>query len=405
MTALITVGLSAVAFGRNNTVPVFDPVSGNITQIYRPNFAKVDDAVFTLAGNTRTVSFTMGANIPSMSVDGMLFKSYINDGTILVYTHGAANIPNVPMSGGQVRLLRMSDLQPLATGTAIINGNMVTVVTTTLTAAPAESIPAKGLRLEWVEAAFADQAALNSLGAKVLEDQPKSFHWLEPQPAMWSSLYLFAGVAFSAQAPPADVAHFDQVKGQSPYSSLRDLKRKTRVPDNAKLREVSIVRRSGRPYLNIKMVSNAPIPKDQHVSIEMFLSRQSDPQGPQGALLIHLSGKPFQPDLEGKIRNGSALVWTEQYGLKRLQFPQDGSLFSVRLPDEGKDRWLLYSGFSRWIPNSSKHKHRPQSDDDLYSSVSAWNRPNGPVCSVAPSFEGMAQDDLPKLPKLSKLKP
>lgn len=61
------------------------------------------------------------------------------------------------------------------------------------------------------------------------------------------------------------------------------------MPDNAKLREVSLTRRGGKSFLNIVMASNMPIPKDQHVSVEVILAQKSDPDGLSGAMHLILS--------------------------------------------------------------------------------------------------------------------
>ncbi len=171
-------------------MPAFDPLAETVFHVPYPEFTHFTSASAAFAGKTRTVTMQMAADVAAPAGSAGLWKAYFNDGTILVYCHGAAEIPNIPIAPGQVKLLRGSDLQPLATGSATVSGSTVTLTVTTLQLAPGGPVPAGGIGLEWCETKYLDAATISLKGMAALDLVPGSYFWLAAAPASWFSLSL-----------------------------------------------------------------------------------------------------------------------------------------------------------------------------------------------------------------------
>lgn len=173
------------------TVPGFDPVSESVFHVPHPEFLNFATASASFMGKSRTVTMVMDAAVNAPPGAAALWKAYFNDGTILVYCHGEAEVPNIPILPGQVKLLRGSDLLPLATGSASVNGDTVVLTVTTLQLNPGGLPPGGSVGLEWCETKYLDAASLLACGLSALDRLPGSFFWLASAPGSWFSQGLY----------------------------------------------------------------------------------------------------------------------------------------------------------------------------------------------------------------------
>jgi hypothetical protein len=174
-------------------VPGFDPVAESTFQVPHPEFLNFTTVSSAFMGKTRSVTMQMDAAVNAPTGSAALWKAYFNDGTILVYCHGAAEIPNIPMSPGQVKLLRGTDLQPLATGSATVSGSTVTLSVTTLQLNPGGLPPGGSAGLDWCETKYLDAATIANYGMSALDRVLGSYFWLGAAPGSWFSHGLFDG--------------------------------------------------------------------------------------------------------------------------------------------------------------------------------------------------------------------
>ncbi|RMG24596.1 MAG: hypothetical protein D6724_05725 [Armatimonadetes bacterium] len=173
-------------------VPVFLPKSQVTIWVNQPDYAAVQSAVATFDGLTRTVVVSMTGQVAFNNGDAMILKAYFNDGTVLVGTAGAANVPNIPLGVGAAKLIRAKSLEPLAIGTISIDGDTVTMSVTPTVPEPGDPIPPEGLQLERVGSVFADAPNVSLYGMALLDLVPESYVWATAQPSMWASISLFS---------------------------------------------------------------------------------------------------------------------------------------------------------------------------------------------------------------------
>lgn len=188
--AVLLVGPGAVA---QDQLKAFDPVVESTYTVPRPEYSEILSSTYAQSGNTRQVTIQMKSPVVLDPGSALLLKAYFNDGTILVGCLGSAEVANIPIPANQARLIRGSDLQPLATGTVVTSGDQVTLSVTTNVSRAGDDTAVISLR--WVESQFADATTIAARGLSVLDNISGTYYWLETQPFAWASGALFRDAA------------------------------------------------------------------------------------------------------------------------------------------------------------------------------------------------------------------
>ncbi|GIV03117.1 MAG: hypothetical protein KatS3mg015_1947 [Fimbriimonadales bacterium] len=320
-------------------VPVFLPKSQVTIWVNQPDYAAVQSAVATFDGLTRTVVVTMTGQVAFNNGDAMILKAYFNDGTVLVGTAGAANVPNIPLGVGAAKLIRAKSLEPLAIGTISIDGDTVTMSVTPTVPEPGDPIPPEGLQLERVGSVFADAPNVSLYGMALLDLVPESYVWATAQPSMWASISLFS-----------DASSLSETAGRK-----MDYDPGWRVPPVG-LPKVADIDGDGR----LDWDSDS----DTHVEGNTFIDgwvTDDDPNGSAGDSMVVVIGHDTNQD--GKLQPGEISHIIGQCvfvpGLNSVKiFPIPGGPCRARLELEGHQReWqarprrayeTLYLQYNKW---------------------------------------------------------
>lgn len=211
---------------------------------------------------------------------------------------------------------------------------------------------------------------------------------------------LILPVIFAIAGAPFGVGH--QIERVLPrgsgYLALRTRdtakQKELAIPEWAKIQEARLESTADdKRRLVVVFQEFAKHPLDDHVSVDIVLSKPGGPGVPEAAVLLQVSGMPHEDALQGHLRAGSAAIWSKQAGLRFARFQADGATVHLTLPEEFNES-EFYSVSSMWYPSPQAGWVKPQ---EFGACASAWKRETGELRGVAWSFGALASKSIRKL--------